>query len=502
MNKIFSKLSAAALLLTLASCELDYAPENQLVDEKVYKNERTAQAALMGCYVRLNVFLSGAPQDQNNYANNGYSLIYADMGTENLATRPTINDYVAMESSEYTSAEHDGMLSNLWHWGYNAIDFTNNVITGINKYGEYDSQKQLQHIAEAKFIRAYSYFQLLCHFGDKALMGNDNGMGVVMRLDPYSGYNPEDIQGRETNANCWAQIITDLNEAIPDLPDEVPAAAARIRANKAVAKALLSRVYLYKGTYADNKEELGKARDLAAEVLATGGYTFNQSADELTDALFPSNEYSQETDYPNPTTRSNELIFFEPSRISTDNYPNGIYYYRKTTYYVPATMTAKYDANDIRATKLLWQGSPTDTPDDITSKKYSANSYCDVIYMRLSEVKLTYAEATARTTGVSDQAVSHLNDVYRRAFPAGEKPAYYSTSDFAGASDFIKRVLVERNRELAYEGHYRWDIIRTNNTVGDTKMGAIDPARWNMPVPEYEIRISYGAITQNSGYAE
>ena len=37
--------------MTLASCELDYAPENTLVDEKVYKNEKTAEAALMGNYV-------------------------------------------------------------------------------------------------------------------------------------------------------------------------------------------------------------------------------------------------------------------------------------------------------------------------------------------------------------------------------------------------------------------------------------------------------------------
>jgi hypothetical protein len=60
-------------LAMLASCELDYAPENTLVDEKVYKNEKTAEAALMGNYVRLNVFMAGAPQDQNNYANTGYT---------------------------------------------------------------------------------------------------------------------------------------------------------------------------------------------------------------------------------------------------------------------------------------------------------------------------------------------------------------------------------------------------------------------------------------------
>jgi len=499
--KIFKIFILLVSLSPLIGCELDYAPENQLVDENVYKNERTAQAALMGCYVRLNVFLSGAPQDQNNYSNAGNTFMYADMGTENLAARSTSDAYMAMETSQYTSNEHDGLLYNIWHWGYNAIDMANNVIDGINKYGAYDANVRRQHIAEAKFVRAYVYFQLLCMFGDQALLGNDQGDGVVMRLYPYSGYNPDDVQGRESNAVCWAQVIRDLEEALPDLSEDVPSPAARIRANKAVAKALLSRVYLYKGTYTGNHQELERARDLAHEVLTTQGYTFSHSATELTDALFPSNEYSQSTSYPDPTTRSNELIFFEPSRIYTANYPNGLYYYRKTTFSVPHSFRSFYDADDIRNTELLWTGSRTENINDITSKKYSADSYCDVIYIRLSEIKLTYAETLARISGsVSDEAVQQLNDVYKRAFPVGSVPDDYQPSDFGSVDDFIKRVLVERNRELAFEGHYRWDIIRTNNMIGDSKMGAVQPSKWNMPVPEYEIRISYGAISQNTGY--
>jgi len=498
ITKIFLSLAA---LLPLAGCELDYAPENQLVDENVYKNERTSEAALMGCYVRLNVFLSGAPQDQNNYSNSGHTFMYADMGTDNLSARSTSDTYIAMETSQYTSNEHDGLLYNIWHWGYNAIDMANNVISGINKYGAYGADMRRQHIAEAKFVRAYVYFQLLCMFGDQALLGNDNGDGVVIRLDPYSGYNPDDVQGRDSNAACWALVTGDLEDALYDLSDDVPAPASRIRANKAVAKALLSRVYLYKGTHDNNKAELERARDLAREVLETRGYTFSTSSTELTDALFPSNEYSQSTSYPDPTTRSNELIFFEPSRIYTANYPNGLYYYRKNTFSVPQSFRNFYDADDIRNMELIWTGSRTENAGDITSKKYSADSYCDVIYIRLSEVKLTYAETLARLSGnVSDEAVGHLNDVYKRAFPADKVPTGYSTSDFGSVDDFVKRVLVERNRELAFEGHYRWDIIRTGNMVNDAKMGAVQPSRWNMPVPEYEIRISYGAIKQNTGY--
>ncbi len=474
-----------------------------MVDEKVYRHERTAEAALMGAYVRLDVLLAGAPQDQNNYSNAGYTYLLGDLGTENLAARISVSPYEAIETAEYTTSEHDGFLQNIWHWGYNAIDMANNVIVGVQKYGGYNETVELQHIAEAKFIRAYCYLQLLTIYGDKALLGNDEGLGVILRTQPYSGYNPDEIQGRNTNAECWNQIIKDLKEAIDYLPANVPAPAERIRANKAVAQALLSRVYLYKGTYTDNQEELVAARNLAKEVLETNGYVFSHASTEFEQNLFPSNEYSQSSGYPDPTSRSNELLFFEPSRISTANFPNGLAYYRKTSYYVPQSMLDIYDPADVRRTVLIGTGSTSDHPNDSTSMKYAGGSNDDVIFLRLSEVKLAYAELLTRTSkSVTSDALQQLNDVRQRAFDNAHQPAAYTQADFATADDLLKAILLERRKELCHEGLHRWDIVRTNNLLGDSKMAAVAPARWNMPIPNYEIRISYGKITQNSGYTD
>ena len=489
-------------LVTLISCELDYAPENTLVDEKVYKNERTAEAALMGNYVRLNVFMAGAPQDQNNYANTGYTYQLGDLTTENFAIRETMTGYLAIDKAEFSSTEHDGVLKNIWYWGYNAIDFSNNIITGIPRYGQYDEAIERQHIAEAKFIRAYVYFYLLAAYGDQALLGNNQGDGVVLNLEPYNGYNPNETSGRSSNAAVWEQIIQDLEDAIEDLPANVPDTKSRIRANKAVAQALLSRVYLYKGTFTNNQTELGQARDLAKKVLDTKGYTFSKSSTEFNTALFPSNEYSQSGSYPDPTTRSNELIFYQPSRLYADDYPSGLNYYRKNSLYVPSTMKNLYEENDVRRTYLIWHGSQSDNVKDSTTMKYSGGEYNDVIYIRLAEVKLTYAETLVRTANeVSEEAVSHLNDVHQRAYPDDMKPALYTTVDFPTVESFLKEVLKERNRELAYEGHYRWDLMRTNNLLGDQKLGAIDKTKWNLPVSDYEIRISDNKIKQNTGFA-
>ena len=133
--------------------------------------------------------------------------------------------------------------------------------------------------------------------------------------------------------------------------------------------------------------------------------------------------------------------------------------------------------------------------------KYSGGEYNDILYIRLAEVKLTYAETLVRTANeVSEEAVGHLNDVCQRAYPDGMKPALYTTADFPTVESFLKEVLKERNRELAYEGHYRWDLMRTNNLLGDQKLGAIDKTRWNLPVSDFEIRISDGKIKQNIGF--
>lgn len=498
-------LSLATLLLTLAltGCELDYAPENTYVDSKVYHNAKTAEAALAGAYVRLNVFLSGAPQDQNNYPNSGDVFLIGDLTTENLKVRANSTNYLAIETSEYSNTERDGIIATIWRLGYNAIDFTNNIISGIQTYGSYNEQIELQHIAEARFIRAYLYFQLLCMFGDQALLGNDNGDGVVLQTEPYNGYEPGNYKSRASNSDCWTFVISELDAAIADLSDEVPSPSKRIRANKSVAKALLSRVLLYKATATDNREELQRAASLAKEVLDNSAYSFATSTDEFTTNLFPSNEYSQTNGYPDPVNRSNELIFFEPSRLYADNYPNGMYYYKKQSYYIPEEAIQAYDADDVRRTQLITRGSLSDNPNDWTSAKYLGGNYDDVIFIRLAEMKLTYAEATTRATGaVSQTAIDQLNDIRQRAFPEARKPARFTAADFTSATDFLTAVLKQRRLELAYEGHYRWDLMRTNNLLSDQRLGAIAKNLWNLPVPDYEVRFTDGTIRQNNGYAD
>lgn len=70
-----------------------------MVDETVYKEEKTAQSALIGAYTRLCVLLSGAPNDQNNYTNSSFAFQLADIGTENITVNDGASSLLAMENA-------------------------------------------------------------------------------------------------------------------------------------------------------------------------------------------------------------------------------------------------------------------------------------------------------------------------------------------------------------------------------------------------------------------
>lgn len=492
-------------VITLGGCNLDYAPQNTMVDETVYKAENTAEAALMGAYVKMNYFLGGRYKESGAVIYvTGYTYLFADVGTPTIKNR-SYDTYVSMETAVYSTDMHDGYIKSIYLAGYNAIDYANAVIYGVEHFGAYKEETMARHIAEAKFIRAYVYMTLLQLYGDGALTGETNGLGLVLRTDPYDGYNPNLVQSRETVGTIYNQIIKDITEAMPALPSEEYIPASRIRATQGVCKAFLSRVYLYRGSFTNNVEDMNLAAQYASEVINAGAFSFSNLYTDHRDNIFPNNIPVDEA-FPDPQNYSNEVIFFQPSRLFSADFGCGLDdYYSKSSFYVDPDFIASYLPGDLRGYVsendkcLIGQGNISSYATDMTTLKYdNSQGFSDVIYMRLSELKLTYAEATARATGnISSEALAHLNDIRCKPFAAADKPAALTASDFSSVNAFISEVLKERSRELAFEGHTRWDLIRTGR---DLKVPTIPNNRKMLPIPEYEVRISEGKIQQNSGF--
>lgn len=504
MKKIIKYTTLLIALIFIISCDLNLAPENVMVDETTYKDEKTAEAALIGAYSRLNASFSGAPTGVNNYANTGLMLMYGELGTPTLQQRGN-SMYINIDNAQYNSSDHEGFIMSIWKTLYNAIDYSNNIIANIEKFGDYNKATMEQHVAEAKFIRAYEYLLLLQAFGDGALTGDMNGLGAILRLKPYDGYKPEDIQARATVGETYGQILKDLQEALPHLSNNsVTKLADRTRATKTTAYALLSRIYLYRGSYANDLADIKLAADYADSVLSVSkGYVFSTSYTHHTGFLFPLNSTGEET---NSATFSDEAILLAPCYTNVSLYSNGVgyAYYNKQSFFVDPLFINYYPSGDRRGymepalntPTLIWQGSQTDNPGDKTSFKFNnGNGYNNVHYIRLSEVKLTRAEALARLNGINAESIKHLNDINKKAYAT--KPVDYTVASFANAQELIDRILLERMKELAYEGHTRSDLVRTKRPLKNVTLGEDIKM---LPIPDYDVRISYGKILQNKGY--
>ncbi|MEP7080159.1 MAG: RagB/SusD family nutrient uptake outer membrane protein [Ginsengibacter sp.] len=462
-------------ITTIFSCnkKLEIAPENTLVENEVFKTELGAEQAISEVYYN---FLNA----ETNY----FSYTYGDFTTPILIKSINNTSYDLGQASPV-----DYYVIGTWTAFFKAINSANNVIKKIPLYGNFSDVKEKQFIAEAKFVRAYSFLHLLVLYGDGAFTGKMSGLGLPLQLTPFEGYNTGEIIPRSTNGEVYAQIVKDLTESIPDLPlKQADDLKTRSRATKGGAYALLARADLYMGKFAD-------AADAAKSVinLEPSVYTLTSNLR----SLFPFN--------PDGTaqTLTAEYIFALPvsQLVSTStSITNGISgaYFFKRSFWINPDFINEFDNGDLRVSQLMWKGDSIYNPDrlnDKTTFKFNNNFGRDnVPLIRYAEVLLTRAEALARTSGINQESIDLLNRIHQRSIPSAVS---YTIADFGSATDLINKILLERKHELAFEGLYRYDLLRTNQPLHSPD---IPDNKKVLPIPQIEIDISKGIIIQNPGY--
>jgi len=161
-----------------------------------------------------------------------------------------------------------------WDRGYNYIRKVN---VFLEKMEEIDvvleDKKQL--VAEAKFLRAFIYFELIKRFGGVPIVSQAYGLGDIESV----------TFKRNTFDECVAFIEQDLTETMPDLPDQYPSTDANYgRATADACQALLSRTLLYAASPlfnpSNDQQKWQKAAD-AAEALLDKGYDLYPDYQEL-----------------------------------------------------------------------------------------------------------------------------------------------------------------------------------------------------------------------------
>ncbi len=248
MNRIFGFSLLAAVLIAMASCSLNMEPESTMTDAAYWKTEGDLRGACNRFYEQMN---------GNNDLGTGFSHDYR---SDELSNNGRANS-VSAGSWQVPST------NGAWTDAYWRIFIANNI---LEKAPRADVTEEVlnKYMAEARFFRAFFYFELVKKYGDVPLLlkaiSDTQDPAIKMPLTP--------------RAEVIAQIYEDLEFAAKWLPD-IDHTDKWGRASSDAAVAMIARVGLYEGTHAkfhnsgiDSKSNLKKCIDAAERLIATNRF--------------------------------------------------------------------------------------------------------------------------------------------------------------------------------------------------------------------------------------
>ncbi len=212
-----------------ASCvDLDITPTSIITGESIY-NENGIKAYMAGMYNHLPMEDFHYDTDNNGASEGPGAGYFVDLNIFSFwnSTGEMVNR---------NNAGFKRHRTGLWGGAFKIIRQANTLIADLPKYPALANQSKAW-IAEAKFIRAYVYFQLAKRYG---------GLPKILEPQTLTGNESDLWVPRESHADTYDFILKDLDDAIADMPAKSDAG----RANKYVAAAFKSRVALHAATTA------------------------------------------------------------------------------------------------------------------------------------------------------------------------------------------------------------------------------------------------------------
>ncbi|MCU0392379.1 MAG: RagB/SusD family nutrient uptake outer membrane protein [Thermoflexibacter sp.] len=437
---------ALALLSFACGERLNVEPTQSVSETTALNDDQAVKVTLAGAYDGLsngNLY-AGAIQFSGDFLGDDREFVFGGTFTN--------MDELWRKALTTTNAT----VSAVWLNAYRTINISNNILAALDKVEQADRGRVE---GEALFIRGSLYFELVklyAKFWDDG--NNASNPGVPLVLTPTRTVTEADNRARNNVAEVYTQIIADLTKAENLMPN-----ANGIFANKFAAAAMLSRVYLAQGRYAE-------ARDAANRVITSGRFAIARS---FADAFIESaGDYGREHIF--------RIAITDQDGVNSMNtfYASSAFQGRGDVR-VQTKHLALYETGDIRRDFFYRTGTNTFT------SKYR-DLYGDVPVLRITEMYLTRAEANFRLNaqvGATPQA--DINLIRQRA---GLPPLANLT---------LAAILRERKLELAFEGQQVWDLKRTKTAVNTT-------FNWNserliFPIPQREIDTNK-SLTQNTGY--
>lgn len=501
-------MGCAILAASLSSCVndwLDVAPSDGTDADAALTSSSDLAAARTGMYAALKgnsnlVDYYGQQFFVYGDVHAGDDYQYNNLGGSNRASFYYDMNY--QTASEFSSSTSSSNVA--WKSPYIVIGRANRIIAAAEGGALSDAAEAKatidQYAAEAKVLRALAHFDLVRIYGKPYTEDQGASLGVPLVTEVLeSNAKP----ARSTVAEVYTQVVKDLTEAISSnaLATETEPGYVSVWG----AKAILSRVYLNMGDYAN-------ALSVAEDIIKNSGA-----------ALWTRDQYFKAWDASTPN--ESEFLFRLNVAGSTDsNDLNGIGNLQQREGYKEMVATKKFvdmltsDPEDVRNEMFLPATAAKEVATYGTNKVYlnklrgqggNLRNVTIVPIIRLSEVYLTAAECAFRNNDKT-KAVEYLNDLVKNRTTT---EASLATVD----NITLERILIERRKELIGEGQRYFDALRNNETI--TRYTSEADKGWHKTlskdaqsfdrdyfkaiaaIPQAEINANPN-IKQNTGYGE
>lgn len=451
-------------------------PVDTMTTVKLFTTDGQANSAMVGVYGQLINGIDNSAADGQSGFSYGLSTLTAGSSADELVGR-----YLENNANKLISVDPSSLA--LWKSAYQGIYGANAVIEGIEASTSPSLHDNVRNslTGEAKFVRAFCYFYLVNFFGDVPL---------ALTVD----FNQTANMSRTPKAEVYAQIVKDLLDAKAKLPADFSSSKTgeRIRANKWAATALLARVYLYTGNYAEAAAQSGEV------IGQTGLFQLKTDLNDVflknsSEAIWQLQQSNKDSFRGNATPEGASLLV---DISQTKVYP----------FVLSDELVPLFEDQDKR--KKAWlitsgaEGKIYYTPYKYKIGKMNSSFQGEIteyyMALRFAEQYLIRAEARVLANQSLDLAIADLNVIRHRA-GVNDLPSTLSRAEVISA---VER---ERRLELFAEWGHRWFDLKRTGRAHDVLSVIPRKQPWSgdyqllYPIPPVEILNNHNLI-QNTGY--
>lgn len=502
---IFVTIVSSAAVMLYSSCSKSYlnpAPQNTVQqNDSIYTDPKGAAKFLAACYTNL------LQWNESSFSWLGLTSITSDDADKGSDPGDLGGDKDQLDAITYSATT--GSIAEGWAGNYNGVSNCNQAILNIGLYANLNQGLKERYIGEAKFLRAYYYFNLVRMFGDVPLVDT-----VLNSEDPADVVK---AATRVPEADIYAFIELDLKAAMAVLPTNDQQAASDVgHATKGAAAGLLAKVSLY-------EKKWQQAFDLSQGIMQGKYGTYGLVSDYSTiwreigenskESLF---EVQSKIGVPDAGVQQYTAVQgIRAATFKKVGQTGTVSAYSGWGFNVPSEDLDKaYEPGDKRRkATIIHIGDTLFDGVILTSAanpRYNYKAYVSVFdetydgdgdntnknvrLLRMGDIVLINAEA-ANELGNAGVATASLNLIRHRA---GLNPTTASGQDGLRAA-----IWKERRVELAMECDRFFDLIRQGraaevlNALGKKFTKGKNE---HFPVPQVEIDATDGKMQQNPGY--